>query len=340
MGTGFLEHFFGLARQLLPDFAYAELLKMIKHIMLRQKLLLSGKFDDKKERTSRSGYILDYDANPLTEEELLRARVTLTTMHINQLVDIAHREADLICRDLLHMVLPKSGTLLAPLAGPPAEKKSLKSNTGTADDEYDSDDWDCEEEETDDEMDDDLEAEEVDEAERVIAAARDTARDCELHDQYTATVDELESRPPPVFAGPPPPPPPPPISISTPTIKVDSEILDGKGKLCLAKMLDTRDRHQSGTKTRSERVLELDVKFDRTKAATRSVAGQNPDNFKLTTLSVKEGSHRVRVAQAMKGDDKPKKIRQIRWQTVANELSGIIPATGRSCASHPILCRC
>ena len=49
MGTPFVEHFFGLARSLLPDFAYAELLKMVKHIMLRQKLLLGGKFDDKRE---------------------------------------------------------------------------------------------------------------------------------------------------------------------------------------------------------------------------------------------------------------------------------------------------
>jgi len=40
MGTEFIEHFFGLARSLLPDLAYNELLKMVKHIMLRQKLLL------------------------------------------------------------------------------------------------------------------------------------------------------------------------------------------------------------------------------------------------------------------------------------------------------------
>lgn len=83
MGTSFLEHFFGLARQLLPDFAYSELLKMIKHIMIRQKLLLSGKFDDKRERSSRSGYIFDYDASPLTEPEILKARVTLTNTHLD-----------------------------------------------------------------------------------------------------------------------------------------------------------------------------------------------------------------------------------------------------------------
>jgi hypothetical protein len=64
--------------------------------------------------------------------------------------------------------------------------------------------------------------------------------------------------------------------------------------------------------------------------------GHSSDVFALTTLSVKEGSHRVHVAQAMKGDNKPKKIRQMRWQAVANELSGIIPrpVKGLSHASH------
>ncbi len=101
MGTGFVEHFFELAQSLLPDFSYAELLKMVKHIMVRQKLLLSGNFNDKRERKSHSDYILDYDASPLTEKKLLRAHITLTTIQINQLIDIGHHEADAICRDLL-----------------------------------------------------------------------------------------------------------------------------------------------------------------------------------------------------------------------------------------------
>jgi hypothetical protein len=84
-----------------------------------------------------------------------------------------------------------------------------------------------------------------------------------------------------------------------------------------------------------ECVLELDPKFDQVKATRIALAAeQNPDMFALTTLSVKEGSHRVCVAQAMKGEDKPKKIRQMRWQAVTNELSGIIPVKGSSHASH------
>ena len=80
MSTSFVEHFFGLTQSLLTDFTYVELLKMVKHTMLCQKLLLRGKFDDKREQKSCSGYILDYDASPLTEDELLKAHVTLTTI--------------------------------------------------------------------------------------------------------------------------------------------------------------------------------------------------------------------------------------------------------------------
>ena len=110
---------------------------------------------------------------------------------------------------------------------------------------------------------------------------------------------------------------------------VSSELFDDKGKLSISKMLDTRDCHQSGTKTCSERTLVLDPKFDETKAATKALTDQE-DVFMLMTLSMKEGFHRVHVAQAMKGDDMPKKICQMQWQTVANELSGIIPAKGPS----------
>lgn len=103
---------------------------------------------------------------------------------------------------------------------------------------------------------------------------------------------------------------------------MDSGLFDDKEILSISRMLNARDGHQSGTKTCSEHTLVLDPKFDKAKATTKALADDNPNVFTLTTLSVKEGSHRVHVAQAMKGDDKSKKIRQMRWQTVANELSG------------------
>ena len=107
-------------------------------------------------------------------------------MQLNQLVDLVHREADSICHDLLHMVLPKSGTSTATsyvslsCRQEVLQNQKLERFSGM---EYDSDDWDGEEAETDDEADDDHEAEEANEAERVIAATRDMARDCELHER-------------------------------------------------------------------------------------------------------------------------------------------------------------
>ncbi|KAJ3804237.1 hypothetical protein F5876DRAFT_70806, partial [Lentinula aff. lateritia] len=42
ISTEFIEHFFGVARQLLPNFSYAELLKIIQHVMVRQRILESA----------------------------------------------------------------------------------------------------------------------------------------------------------------------------------------------------------------------------------------------------------------------------------------------------------
>ncbi|KAF8487748.1 hypothetical protein F5888DRAFT_1758869 [Russula emetica] len=123
---------------------------MVKHIMLRQKLLLSSNFNDKRERKTRSGYISDYDASPLTEEESLKARVTLTTIQINQLVDIGHREADAICRDLPRLPVSKRGIPLIPLIGPVQGKKKSKrqgSGSDTDDDAFEGNEEDGDEEE-------------------------------------------------------------------------------------------------------------------------------------------------------------------------------------------------
>lgn len=74
-GTEFVEHFFGLARMLLPNFTYSEFLKMVKHIMVRQHLLLSGKFAQQKDQNSACGYIMDYDATPIKHMALIEVRI-------------------------------------------------------------------------------------------------------------------------------------------------------------------------------------------------------------------------------------------------------------------------
>lgn len=331
MGTEFIEHFFGLARSLLPDFAYAELLKMVKHIMTRQKLLLGGKFDDRRERNSRSGYILDYDATPLTSEELSKACIIITTLQINQLVELGHREADVICRKILHLIIPKAGTPLVPLSGPSPSPKSKNNintqNTADSEDEEEIDNWEGDDEESDGEEDTyEDDPEDDDEAATVIAATRDAARYSELTAQFEATLEEAQRSPEPDFIGPPPPPLPPPPPSPPPLLVLKSDILNDDGSLSILKMLNSRDRHQSSTTTHSERVLAVDPKFNKEK----TTANENPDIVKLVNLSVKEGSHRVSVAQDLAlVNDKPKKMRQMRWQMVANELSRIIPTQGQ-----------
>jgi hypothetical protein len=74
---------------------------------------------------------------------------------------------------------------------------------------------------------------------------------------------------------------------------------------------------------RSEHILAVDTKFDTARAKAK--ASEDADSNDVSNLSVKEASHRVRVAQDMASmdDDKPKKIRQMRWQNVASELTRV-----------------
>ena len=75
---------------ILPNFTYAEMLKMVQHIMVRQRIVLSGNFKEKREKQSGVGYILDFDAAPLTPEDFRLAVVKLTSEDINKLVELAY----------------------------------------------------------------------------------------------------------------------------------------------------------------------------------------------------------------------------------------------------------
>ena len=106
LGTEFVEHFFGQAQMILPNFTYAELLKMVQHIMVPQWILLLGNFKENREKQSGVGYILDFDAMPLSHKSYQLAVVDLTTQDINNLVELGYKEAKMICRDLLKIVVP------------------------------------------------------------------------------------------------------------------------------------------------------------------------------------------------------------------------------------------
>ena len=55
-----------------------------------------------------------------------------------------------------------------------------------------------------------------------------------------------------------PPPATPSSGASRAVLFLEGKLFDDENKLSMAKMIEARDRHQSGTTTRSERVLELD----------------------------------------------------------------------------------
>ena len=339
IGTEFIEHFFGLARSMLPNFTFAELLKMVKHTMLHQRLMLSGKFSAKRERSARAGYILDYDATPLSEEELLRAHVTLTTLDINRIIELAHKEAGAIAHDILHMPEPKLPLTLVPLSGPNTPKSNSKAKGKakyTADNQDgDSDnktetDWDGDEEDEDDSGSGHGFIDVEQEAGAAGAAALDAARFAQLCDDYDndlALLSTPSERT--LFIGPLPPPrvPEKPSAIvkSTSTsITITSEILDSSGKISIDKLLESRTKHQSSTATRSERTVQLDPKFT---VPNNSEHKEDKD----PKTRIKELAHRVRVAQDLdSGLVKTKTDRQNRWLTAAKDLGRIIPEKGNA----------
>ena len=204
LGTEFVEHFFGLARTLLPDFTYAELLKLVKHIMLRQHILLTGSIKYKKERNSRSGYILDYDPTPLTPAQLQQTRVVISNELMNHIVELAHDEATAICKQLLGMASPPLPWVHVPLQAPTARRQRSKPIV--------TDEAEGDEDEAEDEDEDEVEPVEADDEENeaqpepdqqpqshdgsalpndVADAALYTARYSALSEDYEATLSEL-----------------------------------------------------------------------------------------------------------------------------------------------------
>jgi hypothetical protein len=315
MGTEFVEHFFGLARMILPNFTYAELLKMVQHIMVRQRILLSGNFKENREKKSKVGYDLDFDPTPLTPEHQRLATVKITTEELNGLVELAYKEAEMICKDLLKIpVVPISH-----------EKPLSLVRVGIMSDFSDDEE---EDEDDNDNVEDDDDPESDSLGVNAEVAARDTARLSALCDDYDQTVVEAREATAMVPQG-------TPVSLSSnsdPTnvspvrpTTIRSEIVDGDGKLSIDCMLKLRQKLQSMTKVNSERVVRLD-----SKSALKRVTATTNDDRGKPKMTVQEASQRVRVVQALAKDvEKEKKAREIRWQTVAKNLRTKLTADGK-----------
>ncbi|KAJ7737961.1 hypothetical protein B0H16DRAFT_1762009 [Mycena metata] len=332
--TDFVEHFFGLARMMLPNFTYAEFLKIIQHVMVRQRILLSGAFKEKRDRKANQGYVLDFDASPLTAEDRQLAHIRLTETEMNTLVEVAFQEASLICTEILHIPAPTPTVLkpikLTALGAPPSKRKPGKT------DEEDSD--------ADDDADEDPEDVEVPavqtEAAVLNLAAQDAARYSALCDDYEAAVKEAESIPAPVY-GPHPPAPAP--SSSPPDIPFASApksefIIDGK--LSIPAMVEARLHWQSGATTRGEKVVRIDSKYALSRIA-HATGLTHDDDTEPEKMTLQEASNSVRVLQDLNSAthaNKLPKYRELRWKAAATAIRNLVDSNGELFLSRHWVC--
>ncbi|KAJ7821764.1 hypothetical protein B0H14DRAFT_2599009 [Mycena olivaceomarginata] len=288
LGTEFVEHFFGLARMMLPNFTWAEFIKLVQHVMVRQRILLSGSFKETRERKARVGYVLDFDPSPLTAEDRKLAQVTMSDKEMDSLVDLAFLEATLLCTQILHIPVskprPRKPLNLAPLGVPPRKTTS----SSDSDSELDDDESDSEEEgppllRPDGPADDQM----------IACAAYDAARYSALCDDYEEAVKELDEISTPLVFG-----SAPPLLVSLPTVP--------------------EPQIRAGTTTRSEKVSEIDSKYALSRISRAiDTKANGDDDTKPEKMTHQEASNLTRVIQQQNAaiqQSQPKKPRELRWK--------------------------
>ncbi|KAK7040463.1 hypothetical protein R3P38DRAFT_3348893 [Favolaschia claudopus] len=105
-GSGFVEHFFGVTRTFIEEFTFGQLIQMNKHITYRQRILVSGKFNTKKEKESNNGYIHDCDS-PLTANEIAALKILPSRADLDRACDVAWREAAALAKVSCGMAIPE-----------------------------------------------------------------------------------------------------------------------------------------------------------------------------------------------------------------------------------------
>jgi len=325
LGTEFVEHFFGLARMILPNFGYAEFLKLVRHVMVRQQILLTGDFQEGREKHSAAGYILDFDSSPLTAEDRRLATVKLTDLDLNSIVELGYTEAKKICIEILKISIPslERGLSLVALGMPQhSTKRKAPSDEDSDSDSSDEVDFSDEEDISDSHPSDDS---------AVASATYHTARYSALCEDYDHAVEEANSLRSVAPAN--------PIDMPTPlapkdhepdksqapsTHSIKSAILDGNGKVSIELMLKERLHLQSGSTAHSEKLIRIDPKF----ALSRVLDEDNTQK-----IDQKEAAHRLRVAQDLNPSiqlKRPKKDRESRWKNIVSNIKGLISS---ECAS-------
>ncbi|KAJ6562797.1 hypothetical protein DFH09DRAFT_1082757 [Mycena vulgaris] len=285
---------------------------IVQHVMVRQRILLSSSFKEKRERKASLGYVLDFDASPLTPEDLKPAHISVSDVEINSLVELAFQEAALICTQLLHIPAPtptdRKSVKLTPLGAPARKPKASQDDS---------------EDDSDPDVDDD--EEEAEEAGGAGAAI-----------QEAASIPAAELA---VFVPPTPPPPPPPHSTALPppiAPPVKSEFIIN-GKLSIPMMVQAQLHWQSGTTTKSEKVVRIDYVLSR---IARATGLQNDDDTEPEEMTLQEASNAVRVLQDLNSSaqaNRPRKYRELQWKNAATAIQKLGNSSGKSLSFNCLL---
>ncbi|GBB90983.1 hypothetical protein RclHR1_18060003 [Rhizophagus clarus] len=92
-GTEAIEHIFGLARQIVPDFTYYEFYKIVNRVMYRDKLLRLENLTSNQGKILAQGYIFDIDGYVLPENEIELLRQWPNDDEISDAIRIAYSNA-------------------------------------------------------------------------------------------------------------------------------------------------------------------------------------------------------------------------------------------------------
>lgn len=264
------------------------------------------------------GYILDYDAAPLTAKDFHLALPKLTRSDLNGIVETAFSEVSSICKDILKISIPTPSTEKpvplvkcgAPHPKPKNRKKTAMSKSIDDEDFDDSEEGEDSDSDNDNLSDDDDDNSGTTLREATKLATKGASCMSALEDDYDKAIEDTSNAGPiqpitlpliPHDVGP----------ISSGMVTSKSEILGADGKVSVNLMLALRHHLQYGTKVHSEKVVQLDPKY----ALWRTTDITDSNEKKM---GIKEAAQRVRVSQDLANDlEKDKKVHEIRWQTVS-----------------------
>src|SRR5216684_2136477 len=304
-----------------------------------------GNIKQKQEQDSCSGYLMEYDATPLTNQDIHNATVELATgmLQIDYLVEIAYKEASAICQDLLGISAPTVTidkplklAVMGALSQGHKESGTTTDNVATNDDDSDGGGEEILEDDDLGDEEEDIPEDKVDGTECLgdlaVVSAHTTAR-------YSALCEDLEDVAASASAGIMFGPPPPSISsISDKRVQfcndthvdggnstsLQSQLFDNNGRLSVTRMIRERQALQAQTSTHSERTFEVIVE------PNHRLKQVNEENGMKRKLTEKEVAHKLRVAQ-VKADlsERAKTAREQRWKDTTKAIEKALDTVAR-----------